>query len=383
MGNNASQFVRTIISIQYFLYFGTLGVFLPYFNLYCHHIGLSGLEIGLISGIRSAAFSLFPLLWGVVADRTGDRRPIYIACNIAGMFIWTLYFFTTDFQLMLIITFFYGLFYSPVISFLEAATMDSLGDRKRSYGRIRAWGSVSFILAVIGIGKLTDSFSMHLILSCILAGSLLQSAFSIGIPKTIVTKEGFKSERVQPLFTRSTVVFLLCGFLMLVSHGAYYGFFSIHLEAIGCSKTFIGAAWALAVAAEIIVMVNSGKLFRHLSLEKVLLYSFLIATVRWFILFLSNSPAILFASQVLHAFTYGSFHMASILYMDRLSPEKSKTLGQAANNAVTYGLGLMVGFFLSGALYKAAGANNLFLVSAGISAAAGVIFPFRGKRGKL
>jgi PPP family 3-phenylpropionic acid transporter len=58
------------------------------------------------------------------------------------------------------------------------------------------------------------------------------------------------------------------------------------------------------------------------------------------------------ASQTLHAITYGAFHMAGILYMDHLSPASDKTLGQAINNAVTYGLGLTVGFFISGALFK-------------------------------
>ncbi|MDX9788162.1 MAG: MFS transporter [Desulfobacterales bacterium] len=378
MEKDSSQVVRSIVSIQYFLYFGVLGIFLPYFNLYCYHIGLTGFQIGAISGIRSAAFALFPLLWGAIADRSGGQRPIYIFCSIMSMLIWAFYLMTSSFWPMLIITFFYGLFYSPIISFLEAATMETLGKHKRHYGRIRAWGSISFILAVIGFGKFTDSFSMRLILFGILGISLLQCAFSFGMPKTAALGKLLNAKQVQPLFTRGTVIFLICGFLMLVSHGAYYGFFSIHLETLGCSKTFIGAAWALAVTAEILVMVNSGKLFRHLSLEKILAYSFFIAAARWLILSTCNTPAILFASQILHAFTYGAFHMASILYMDRLSPEKSKTMGQAVNNAVTYGLGLMVGFFLSGALYKAAGAYSLFLINAGIALAAGILFRYRG-----
>jgi PPP family 3-phenylpropionic acid transporter len=66
--------------------------------------------------------------------------------------------------------------------------------------------------------------------------------------------------------------------------------------------------------------------------------------------------------------------MASILYIDRMAPEDAKTLGQAVNNALTYGLGLMVGFFLNGYLYEITGSQPLFLVSAGIAALAAVIF---------
>jgi len=54
---------------------------------------------------------------------------------------------------MLVITVFYGIFYSPIISFLEAFTMDVLGTEKKSYGRLRAWGTIAFIATVIVLGR--------------------------------------------------------------------------------------------------------------------------------------------------------------------------------------------------------------------------------------
>ncbi|MCK7511327.1 MAG: MFS transporter [Desulfobacterales bacterium] len=57
---------------------------------------------------------------------------------------------------------------------------------------------------------------------------------------------------------------------MLVSHGAYYGFFSIHLATLGYTGTFIGGAWALASAAEIVAMLYSEAIFKRFALERVL-----------------------------------------------------------------------------------------------------------------
>jgi PPP family 3-phenylpropionic acid transporter len=65
--------------------------------------------------------------------------------------------------------------------------------------------------------------------------------------------------------------------------------------------------------------------------------------------------------------------MASILYIDTMAPEDAKTTGQAVNNAVTYGLGLMAGFFLSGYLFDRVGASYLFDISAVIALTAGLI----------
>jgi len=121
-------------------------------------------------------------------------------------------------------------------------------------------------------------------------------------------------------------------------------------------------------------MIKSDRIFKTFSPEKILTFSFIVAALRWFILFFATSETIILISQLLHAVTYGTFHMASIIYIDLLSPDKNKTLGQAVNNAATYGLGLMVGFFLSGYLYENMDTSFLFIISSLIAIAGGVIF---------
>jgi PPP family 3-phenylpropionic acid transporter len=66
--------------------------------------------------------------------------------------------------------------------------------------------------------------------------------------------------------------------------------------------------------------------------------------------------------------------MASILYIDRLAPPQAKTLGQVVNNATTYGMGLMVGFFVNGYLYEKIGSFSLFIISSLIALAGGILF---------
>ncbi|MGB5750363.1 MAG: MFS transporter, partial [Desulfobacterales bacterium] len=365
--------LKITISSQYFIYFGVLGIFLPFFNLYCYNLGFSGLQIGILSGLRSVAMVIFPLIWGALADRLNIRRPIYILCNFVSTAIWVMFLFTAEFWPMLIITAFYGMFYAPIISLLEAVTMDVLGAEKKGYGRIRAWGSISFIVMVLVLGKIIDLYSVDIILVLILAGSLMLAVISVGIPAIQAPKKDLLTPVAGSLLEKRVIVFLFCAFLMLVSHGAYYGFFSIHLANMGYGSTFIGITWALASTAEILVMIKSDKIFNRFSLENVLFYSFLVAAIRWMILFFAQSATLILLSQILHAVTYGTFHMASILYIDRLAPESAKTLGQAVNNALTYGLGLMVGFFVNGYVYETTGSFTLFLMSSLIALAGGLL----------
>ena len=366
--------IKVIISSQYFIYFSILGIFLPYFNLYCYHLEFTGFQIGLLSSVRSVTLVLFPLVWGSLADQFQIRRSIYIYCCFTGTMVWALFLYYQDFWAMFIITILYGIFSSPLISFLEATTIETLGEEKKQYGKIRAWGSFSFIVTVVAIGRVIDMTSVQVIVLLILVGSCLMSLSSIAIPRVTPQKKSIFLSQAKYLFTRKVFVFLISAFLMLVSHGAYYGFFSIHLEQLGYGSTFIGFAWALASTAEIFVMVKSESIFKRFSMENVLVFSFFIAALRWLVLYKATSTTVIMISQLSHAVTYGTFHMASILYIDQLAPEETKTLAQAANNALTYGLGLMVGFFLSGILFEPLGSYHLFLLSAGVAAFAGIFF---------
>ena len=365
---------KFVIASQYFIYFGVMGIFLPYFNLYCYHLNFSGFQIGTLSALRSVVMIMFTLIWSVLADRLQIRKPLYILCNFISTMIWAFFFFATDFKAMLVITIFYAVFYAPIISFLEAFTMDVLGLEKKSYGRLRVWGSMAFIITVIVLGRIIDLYSVEIIIALIFCGSLIQAAVSTKIPAVHIKKDASFTLQAKVLLKKRVGVFLFCAFLMLASHATYYGFFSIHLENMGYGNTFIGIAWALATISEIMVMIKSDWIFKRFSMENVLVFSFMVAALRWFAFFWAKSPPAILLLQMLHALTYGTFHVASILYIDALTPAEAKTLGQAANNAVTYGLGLMVGFFVSGYFFESLGSFGLFFTSGFIALGGGLIF---------
>jgi len=389
--------IKAILASQYFLYFSIMGIFLPYFNLYCYKLGFTGFQIGILSSARSVVMVLSPLLFGALADRFHARKHIYLTCHFLSAAIWSFYLITSDFIMMLIITACYTVFYSPIISFLEAFTIDILGNRKESYGRIRVWGTIAFIVTVSVLGKILDIYPIRIILPLILTGSVIHAIFAIKIPGIKPkNKNPFLREAGALLKKRQVLLFLLSAFLMLVSHGAYYGFFSIHLENLGYGRTFIGSAWAVASIAEILIMINSDRIFKRFSIDNVIILSFITAVARWLTLSAVKSPALILFSQTLHAATYGAFHVSSILYIDSMTSDETKTLGQSLNNAVTYGLGLMVGFFASGLIYEKAGSPALFALSSLIALSGGIIFmvfkyyglennpltqsPFRGNR---
>jgi len=368
----------SLMALQYFLYFGALGVYLPYFSLYCHQIGLDGMEIGALSGVRSLMMVLFPLFWGRVADTLSSRKTVFLICLFMSTVCWTGYLMADRFAALIAVTILYGVFFSPVISFMEAFTVDILGPNRQRYGQIRVWGTVSFIAMALIMGPVMDARPARIILMVILSCMILQYLLSLNLPRSRAPS-ALQRGSVGFLLRPGLICFLACGFLMLVSHAAYYGFLSIHLAGLGFGKGFIGAAWAVASVSEILVMIFFGRWFGRFRLENLLASACLAAVIRWLLLSMARSPVPILCTQVLHAVTYGLFHIASVLYIDGNSPPGSKNLGQAAYNALTYGLGLMVGYLVSGSLYDRVGGHRLFMYSGAVALAAAALAGILGR----
>ncbi|TYT74154.1 MFS transporter [Desulfobotulus mexicanus] len=361
-----------LFSGNYFFYFLVLGVYFPYFPLYCHYAGFSENQIGMITALKTFSAILFPLAWAWLADRFNIHHNIFLLCHFLAAFLWCFFFFTESFVMMMLIMFIYGLFHSPIIGFTEAFTVGFLGGKKSGYGNIRLWGSVGFILAVWGCGIALDFLSPVIVLWLVFSGSIAGAWLAVYTPVKKKTAARIYKKDIIRLFSGNSILFLLITFIMLMSHGVYYGFFSIHLSKAGFSGSFIGFVWAVASIAEIFVMIGSRYLFYYFSLKNLILFSFAAAVLRWCLLAFSIDPVVIIFSQILHAVTYGIFHMTTILYMDLLVDSGVKTIGQTVLNASSYGLGLMVGYLVGGMGFAVLG-SDMFLISAGMAFSGGVL----------
>lgn len=364
---------RFQLALQYFLYYGIVGIHLPYLNLYFREIGFSGRQIGAIASLRTLCIVFFPLMWGMLADRFRKRKTIYVLCNTASAILWGLYLCTEGFLPTAAVTLAFAVFYSPIIAFLEAFSMDILGRAKKSYGKIRLWGSISFVCVVLILGKAIAGSDVKIIIPLSLGLMLFMALLSSLFPKTDIHGPEFSLKSASFFMKPDVAIFLAGAVMMLASHGAYYGFLSIKLASEGASASYIGIVWAVGSASEILVMLYSKELFRRVRLETVLVWSFAFSALRWLMVcFLGDQPFFMISSQLLHAVTYGCFHMACILFTDKVSDEGVKTLAQSVNNSVSYGFGLMAGIFTCGFFYDKY-QNLVFLGCAVVAVAGGIV----------
>lgn len=342
------------LSAFYFFYFAVVGTIVPFWGLYLQSLDFSALEIGYIGAILMATKIVAPNIWGWVADRSGQRlRVIQWGCLLAALFFLVVL-FKHSFWWIAAGVALYSFFWNAVLAQFEVVTLAYLGDHPQSYSRIRLWGSVGFILVVVGLGALFDWLSISYLPVAMLVFLLLIWACSLSI-----VDQPFEAAHVSAKSLMATVMhrpvlsFLLCAFLLQVSHGSYYTFFSVYLEELGYSRTDIGMLWALGVVAEVLLFLVMHRLMHRFSLRGLLLVSVLLTVVRWWLIgCYPDQVAILLLAQCLHAFSFGSAHAVAIEFIRRHFHGEIQGQGQALYSAVSFGAGGAVGAFISGLVWS-------------------------------
>ena len=234
---------------------------------------------------------------------------------------------------------------------------------------------------VLGTGVWLDAHAPQSLLGVILvlAALALGTAFLLPRAPPAAAGAGGADARLGDVLRRADVIALLAACsCMSAAHGALYGFFSLHAEALGYSKTAIGSLWTLGVLAEIVVFLAWPRLAGRYSLRVLLIASFLCAAARFVAIgWGTHVLALLVVAQLLHAATFGVFHAASVAAVHRLFTGRLQARGQALYSSLSYGLGGGAGLLLAGWTWQALGPRASFSVSAAFALAGAALVIWR------
>ncbi|MDD5180332.1 MAG: MFS transporter [Gallionellaceae bacterium] len=350
----------------YFFYFAFVGMFAPYWSLYLKSIQFNVVEISILMSVQPVMRMLAPTLWGWLADSTGKRQQVIGMAAFCAALSYLGVFFTTQFYGLLLVMALMSFFWSASMPLVEATTLTYLGKNSARYGRIRSWGSVGFIVTVLGLGYAFDTITIFWILWVGVAIKLGILFFARRIPPTEVLAHHTDSQPILHLALQPQVLALFgtC-FLMALAHGPYYTFFSIYLVEHGYAKSAVGWLWALGVICEIGVFFLMPWLMRRYTLPQILMASMALAVLRFLLIgwCVDSLPLLLFA-QILHAATFGAYHAAAVALIHRFFQGRHQSKGQALFGSITYGAGGMLGGLISGSLWQQWGANVMYTMSA-------------------
>ena len=356
-----------------FAYFAAIGVFNPYAPLWYASMGLPVVAIGLLVSLISWTRLFAPLLWGMVADRSGRRDRVLQAASLAcllaslglfqpptvlglGVAVFLLYAFSAAFV--------------PLNDAIIASELQAQGGAidPRRYGRVRLWGSAGFLFTVWVGGWWFERMGMAVFPATMVAALLMLVLAAALLPRPART-QAVSHEAPPPLWPalRRPVVgwFFLALFFVLLAHVALYAFFSLYLDSLGYSKPQVGGLWAASVVVEIAWFALQGRWLRHEHLHRWLIAAALLTSLRFAgTALLGGQFWAVLLLQGLHAITFAAQHTACIGLLARFFPGRLQARGQALYAVLGYGVSGVLGSLGGAALAQRAGYAACFWAAA-------------------
>ncbi len=355
----------------YGVYFAVLGAMVPYWSLYLHARQFSPAEIGILLAIPTLTKIIVPNIWGYIADRSGRYKGIILVGALGASVAFSGIYWAQSFMAILLVMTLYSAFWNAILPQFEALTLHRLAQQAHSYSRIRLWGSLGFVVLVLGLGWLFDRISvlnLPIILSVLILGLC---AVCVGLPRVELHRPEASPRSLAAVMAVPQVRrFFLATLFYQASHGIYYGFYSIYLLEHGYSASAIGALWTLGVAAEIVLFWWLPAYLPRLNLARTAQLCMIVAAARWALIgFTVDYWFCLVALQLLHAVTFGLFHASGVQFIRQSFGPALQGQGQALYGAIGYGAGGALGLWLCGVLWQL-GAQWAFVFAIGTAATA-------------
>ncbi|EMM7532389.1 MULTISPECIES: MFS transporter [Citrobacter] len=306
---------------------------------------------------------LSPFVLGMLVDRFFASQKVMAVMHLAGAAI--LWFVpqalvAQNGALLIGLLFGYTLCYMPTLALTNNIAFHSLSDKDKTFPVVRVFGTIGWIVAgifigVTGISDTTGIFTLAAVISVILA------LYSLTLPNTPAPAKGlpvkvrdlFCADAFALLKVRHFFVFSLCAMLISVPLGTYYAYTASFLADAGVGD--VSTAMSFGQMSEIFFMLVIPFLFRRLGVK----YMLLIGMCAWFVRYAffalgisEEGRFLLYLGILLHGVCYDFFFVVGFIYTDRIAGEKVKGQAQSMIVMFTYGIGMLLGSQISGALYN-------------------------------
>jgi PPP family 3-phenylpropionic acid transporter len=337
--------------------------------LYLASLGFDGWQIGALGamtpGIRWA--SAIALSW--LADRRRVRQRILVVTAAVGSLCFVPLLVVRDFASVARVFLAINLCQGTLVPMLDAIVVDHLDELGSDYGRLRLWGSISFIVGSAGSAPLVRAYGPSVVPWLLFVSSVALAPVMLLLPRE---QRGHPDRAGAPwtLLTPALTAFLATVFLAQASSGAWSGLFALHVRSLGLSDAVPGIAFAAAVVAEVALFHRGRAVLGWLPPVELIRLTLVVTVVRWALSAVVTSEPAVVLVQLGHVFTFSCFHLAAVALLSELVPAENATSGQSLYGLMGFGLGGTIGIGLAGALVDRVGTSGVFWFEAALASAA-------------
>ena len=346
------------------------GIQLPFWPVWLAARGLTAREIGIVLAAAIWAKVLATPAIGAIADRSGARRAVMGGLAAAALVSYAALSFAASFWVLVSLNLLALTAQSALMPLGDTVTLAVSCSDGLDYGRIRVWGSVSFILASLASGAVLSSSSGEKVLPLVLGASALLLLTCLAVPQFRRAARGPNRAAGLRTFVGDLRfwIFVASASALQASHQVYYGFGTLHWRSLDFSAATIGLLWAEGVLAEILLFWQGRRLLARFGPAGLMVLGGATGILRWSLAGVVSWLPFIAALQLLHAFTFGASHLGAMHFLSRAVPLTAAASAQSVYAAVSSGLGSGLVMVVAGVLYAAYG-GGAYLFMALLSAA--------------
>jgi MFS family permease len=361
-------------ALYYLGFWGGVGVFMPFINVYFADLGLNGRQIGLLTALSPLMALVYAPPLSALADRRGWRVRLLRRLIVGFVITFFLIGFARTFVSLALLMALLALFFSPIIPIADGLVARMSVRHRLNYGSMRLWGSFGFAAMAISCGALWQQVGfkpMFLLTSLVflpliwLAGLLEEGP--------LADEPMMDREARPPLLAlardRGLVTILGASFLVGLSIGVTVAFEGLYMDYLGGSKWLLGLLPGLAALTEISTMYYGDLVAQRLRKTKTLLLAYGLLGCAFLGYALATTPGILLLFAVLKGLGFGLFFVTTVRLVAERAPDCWSSTAQAALTAAMFGLAPLIAGPLGGMVLDVLGPAAVFL---GGSAAVGL-----------
>ena len=351
------------VSTAFFLLFIGMGVWVPYVPLYLATRGLSGAQIGLVLGLAPAVRWSAAIPWAYAADRLRIRRRLFVVAAVASTACLVGLALAERLPAILLAVAAVAAFGAPLVPMMDAMCADHLPRLGGNYGRLRAWGSLGFVVGSLLAAAVIARTSPLVVPWLLVAAQVVLPFAAFRLPRG---QHGHLEHFHAPwrLLSPPMNAFLAASLLFNLGAGAWAGFFAVHTRALGLPDWVPGVTWGLGVVTEVIALWIGRDVFTRFGAADVLIGVLLATAARYVVTSLVHGEVATIATQLAYGPCFAFSHLAAQLVLARLVPSRSSTNGQALYGFVSFGIGGSLGLVIAGTLVDRLGTARVFQIEA-------------------
>ncbi len=371
------------VALFYGALFVVYGMHVPYMPVWLDGRGLSAAEI---STVMAAPFFLRLLITpgvAIVADRNGSHRLLMIVLSWVSLGIVLLLSQAYGFWPILLLTVPLIVAFTTIMPLTETVAVAGVRHAGLDYGRMRLWGSLTFVAASFAGGIAISRWgsgagiwlvSLGVVLTVIAAHLLPRGALPFNEADAaepgVAPGPWWKAEELRMLLQQPAfVAFLIAAGGVQAAHATFLTFGTLIWQKQGLSGEWIGALWGIGVAAEVMLFSVSGWLARRVGAVNLIAAGAAASLLRWIVMGFDPDLGLLIPLQILHGLTYGASHLGAIHFIATAVPHRASGSAQALYATVAAGLAMGIATLIAGWFYAQSGAASYFAMT-GIAAVA-------------